>query len=165
MGGRKFYLGIGFRALVVANGLKEGDVFKFELIENKKNKPPVVNFSCNGNSRMPKEGEDDHARPYFISKLKSYCLRKTAPFLHLPIEFAKKNGLLCSGEMILRNGEDERLCIVELKNHKNKYIYIGRGWKDFCVANGLKEGDCFKFEIVDNIDEKLVVNFYVLKNP
>ncbi|KAI3683981.1 hypothetical protein L1987_84498 [Smallanthus sonchifolius] len=30
----------------VANCLTEGDAYKFELIENEKDKPPIVNFSC-----------------------------------------------------------------------------------------------------------------------
>ena len=46
MGERSFYLGCGLKDFCNANGLKVGDAYKFELIENEKDKPPVVNFSC-----------------------------------------------------------------------------------------------------------------------
>ncbi|KAJ9554175.1 hypothetical protein OSB04_018220 [Centaurea solstitialis] len=156
----RFYLGCGFRAFQVANELKEGDAYKFELIENKKNKPPVVHFSCK--SCIMKEEDDDQPRTYFVNKLKSSSMRKS--ILYLPIAFVNTNGLCNVKEMILRNGKDERSWIVEFKNYMNKYFYIGRGWNDFRVANGLKKGDHFKLEIVDNIEEKLVMNFYVLKD-
>lgn len=45
-GGNTLYVGGGFRAFWVENGLKEGDAFKFEIIENEKDKLPVANFSC-----------------------------------------------------------------------------------------------------------------------
>ncbi|KAJ9559380.1 hypothetical protein OSB04_013994 [Centaurea solstitialis] len=98
------------------------------------------------------EEEDDQQRPYFVGKLKSSSF--TLSILYLPMEFSKKNGLFYNGEIILNNGKDDRSWIVELKNHKDKYCYIGRGWKDFCVANGLEEGDRFKLQIIDSIGEK-----------
>ena len=60
--------------------------------------------------------------------------------------------------MILKNVRNEGSWTVELKSSKNKYCYIGRGWKEFYVANGLKDGDLFKFELVDN-GEKPTANF------
>ena len=66
-------------------------------------------------------------------------------------------------KMTLKNVEDERSWTVELENYKNRYYYIGQGWKDFRVANGLKEGDRFKFELV-NKGENPIVNFYFEKS-
>ncbi|XP_023735327.1 B3 domain-containing protein REM8 isoform X2 [Lactuca sativa] len=140
---RCFLLGCGLRAFLVANELKVGDALKFELIEKEKNKPPVVSFSC----LTPIE---EDGRRYLIGKLKSYN--------YLPQEFVTFNGLMNKKIMILKNAEDERLWTVELRNNKRGY-YIA--WKKFPVANGLKEGDCFKIEVVDN-GKKPIVNFNLL---
>nr|KAJ0217685.1 hypothetical protein LSAT_V11C300145810 [Lactuca sativa] len=160
---RCFLLGCGLRAFLVANELKVGDALKFELIEKEKNKPPVVSFSCTYflflffvfslSSLTPIE---EDGRRYLIGKLKSYNVRKS--YLYLPQEFVTFNGLMNKKIMILKNAEDERLWTVELRNNKRGY-YIA--WKKFPVANGLKEGDCFKIEVVDN-GKKPIVNFNLL---
>ncbi|KAI3826018.1 hypothetical protein L1987_00059 [Smallanthus sonchifolius] len=183
----RLYLGCGFRDFWVANGLTEGDAYKFELVENEKDKPPIVNFSYLGkkavknhiqleetgstikkvadSTRVEKEkvkvdstpsGTEDY--PYYIGKLKSYVLEQS--ILYLPNEFARKNGLFNKEEMNLKN-VDERSWTVEIKCNMNRYCYIrGLGWKDFCVAIGLKEGDLFKFELVSN-GEIPVANFFL----
>lgn len=56
---KSFYLGCGLKDFCNANGLKVGDAYKFELIENEKDKPPVVNFSCT----------------YFFGSLNIRCLK------------------------------------------------------------------------------------------
>ena len=66
--------------------------------------------------------------------------------------------------MVLKNVEDRsRSWPVELNNYKNKYYYIGRGWNDFRVKYGLKEGDHFKIKLV-NKGEKPIVNFHFQKS-
>ena len=40
----RLYIGIGLRAFLKDNGMKEGDEIKFELVEKEKDKPPIVNF-------------------------------------------------------------------------------------------------------------------------
>ncbi|KAJ0792506.1 putative transcription factor B3-Domain family [Helianthus annuus] len=52
--------------------------------------------------------------------------------------------------MILKN-DDERSWMVDIK-HGRKYCCLGQGWKGFCAANGLKEGDLIKLELVSNGD-------------
>ncbi|KAL7617063.1 B3 domain-containing protein REM17 [Lactuca sativa] len=169
-----FYLGGGLRSFLVANGMKEGDEFKFELLEKEKDKSPIANFlflkskqqikSHKEEKLSRKEGyilceEDGH--PYFMGEVKFCSIRKSVLFL--PIKFAKSNGLMNPRKMTLKNVEDERSWTVELENYKNRYYYIGQGWKDFRVANGLKKGDRFKFELVNN-GENPIVNFYFEKS-
>ncbi|KAI3696623.1 hypothetical protein L6452_29055 [Arctium lappa] len=165
------------REFRVKNHLKIGDTCMFELVQRGEalvfnfyniGKKPIKNYTRvkETNLTIKKATPSiSYNQPYFTSTLKSCSF--TSSILYLPNKFAKKNGLFKDGEIILRNGKDERswIWIVELKNQKNKYCYIGRGWKDFCVVNGLKERDCYKFQIVDKIGENLVVNFYALKNP
>uniref|UniRef100_A0A251VND9 Putative DNA-binding pseudobarrel domain-containing protein n=1 Tax=Helianthus annuus TaxID=4232 RepID=A0A251VND9_HELAN len=117
--GEKYYnFGYGFRDFWDANGLEVGDDYKFELVENEEDKPPI----------------------------------------YLASEFVRKNGLLNKEEMILKN-DDERSWMVDVK-HGRKYCYLGQGWKGFCAANGLKEGDLIKLELVSNGDIP-VAKFYI----
>lgn len=43
---KRLYLGYGLKDFLVSNGMKEGDAFKFELLEKKEDKPPIVSFMC-----------------------------------------------------------------------------------------------------------------------
>nr|GLL32795.1 B3 domain-containing protein REM17-like isoform X1 [Ipomoea trifida] len=86
----------------------------------------------------------DH--PYFVSTIKSYCLRKS--HLYLPLVFARSNGLVAEGkrEMILRD-DKERSWSVVLGREANHFS-LQHGWEAFQMANGLKEGDAYKFELI-----------------
>ncbi|KAL8263438.1 hypothetical protein R6Q59_024787 [Mikania micrantha] len=187
-GTNRFCLGYGLRDFWDANGFNEGDVYKFQLLHNHKNKPPVVNFtrSCplekqafatdkknrkirdrkqasGGISNVKVEStvsEIKDAWPYYIGELKSYNIAKS--MLYLPSEFARKNGLWKKKEMIVKNA-DERSWVAEIRNY-DKYCYVvfKRGqWNDFCEANRLKKGDVFKFLVVSN-GQIPVANFYLL---
>ncbi|PWA42587.1 DNA-binding pseudobarrel domain-containing protein [Artemisia annua] len=150
-GEKTFKLARGFKDFCVENGLKEGNVYKFEIVEDQKDNPPVMHVSLYEDLARGKKNY-----PYFISEVKSFVVEK---MLYLPKKFARKNGLFNKEEMILKNVRNEGSWTVELKSSKNnKYCYIGRGWKEFYVANGLKDGDLFKFELVDN-GEKPTANF------
>ncbi|KAJ0809699.1 putative transcription factor B3-Domain family [Helianthus annuus] len=147
--GEKYYnFGYGFRDFWDANGLEVGDDYKFELVENEEDKPPIVNFSLNVDS-VPSGKEDPSL--YYIGKVNTYSM-------YLASEFVRKNGLLNKEEMILKN-DDERSWMVDIK-HGRKYCYLGQGWKGFCAANGLKEGDLIKLELVSNGDIP-VAKFYI----
>nr|GMD21784.1 B3 domain-containing protein REM10-like [Ipomoea batatas] len=86
----------------------------------------------------------DH--PYFVSTIKSYCLRKS--HLYLPLVFARSNGLVAKGkrEMILID-DKERSWSVVLGREANHFS-LQHGWEAFQMANGLKEGDAYKFELI-----------------
>ncbi|KAL7617060.1 B3 domain-containing protein REM10 [Lactuca sativa] len=165
---KRLYLGYGLKDFLVSNGMKEGDAFKFELLEKKEDKPPIVSFMFLKSNPIKshkqakftqKEGSsmcEEDGRPYFVGELKPGSIKQS--ILYLPKKFAKSNGLMNHNKMTLRNVEDERSWTVEFKNHKNTYYYIGRGWKDFRVANGLKEGDRFKFELVNKGENPITLN-------
>ncbi|PWA58739.1 auxin response factor [Artemisia annua] len=139
-GEKTFKLARGFKDFCVKNGLQEGNVYKYEIVEDWKDNPPVMNVSLYEELAHGKKNY-----PYFD--------------VYLPKEFARKNGLFNKEEMILKNVRNEGSWTVELKSSKNnRYCYIRRGWKEFYVANGLKDGDHFKFELVNN-GEKPTANF------
>ncbi|KAI3512320.1 hypothetical protein L1887_19635 [Cichorium endivia] len=110
----EIYIGCGFKAFSVANRLKEGDTFKFALVEKEKNKPPVANFFC------PITFEEDDRR-CFMGEMKSILQQS---HLYLTQEFARLNGLINKKQVILKNTEDERLWTVDLKKYKNSLLSI-----------------------------------------
>ncbi|KAJ0613360.1 putative transcription factor B3-Domain family [Helianthus annuus] len=134
--GEKYYnFGCGFRDFWDENGLEVGDDYKFVLVQKEKGKPPIMNVSLNVDS-VPSGKEDPS---YYIGKVNTYSM-------YLPSKLARTNGLLNKEEMILKN-DDEMSWTMGIKRERNS-CYIGRGWKDFCAANGLKKGERIKLELV-----------------
>ncbi|XP_076951534.1 B3 domain-containing protein REM17-like [Bidens hawaiensis] len=97
--------------------------------------------------KIPKEKDtamlDHNNHPYFIDSLKSDCRYN----LYLPINFTRSSGLR-TRKMILRNGQSQMSWAVELNISSKGYSHIVRGWLEFSTANGLKEGDHFKLELI-----------------
>lgn len=66
---------------------------------------------------------------------------------HIPVQFAKLNGLNnrhC--QMILRD-QKQRSWPAEL-GYDRYHVYIRHGWREFRKANGLKEGDAFILKLI-----------------
>ncbi|KAI3683980.1 hypothetical protein L1987_84497 [Smallanthus sonchifolius] len=146
MGKSRLYLACGFRDFLVANGLTK-DLGK-KAVKN--------HIQLEETSSMIKKVADLTR----VEKEKGKPPIMKISCMYLPNEFARKNGLFNKEEMILKN-VDERSWTVEIKCNMTRYCYIsGQGWKDFCVAIGLKEGDLFKFELVSN-GEIHVANFFL----
>ncbi|KAI3512322.1 hypothetical protein L1887_19637 [Cichorium endivia] len=83
--------------------------------------------------------------------------------IYLPVDFSKANGFKI-GEMILRDDKG-RSWKAHLNRSKEKYFYLGLGLRPFLVANGMKEGDAFKFELVENErDKPPIINFSFLES-
>nr|GME00723.1 B3 domain-containing protein REM14-like isoform X1 [Ipomoea batatas] len=140
----------GWQAFQMAKGLKEGDAYKFELI--KAGKKPIAKFHLLGTtSSLSAEN------PHFVATIKPYCLRK--PQLYLPIEFAKSNGLVAKEkrEMILRDDKERSWPVV--LGRMGRHVALMRGWQAFQMAKGLKEGDAYKFELIQS-GKKPIAKFH-----
>ncbi|KAK2988435.1 hypothetical protein RJ640_001384 [Escallonia rubra] len=110
--------------------------------------------TCNQGKAINNSTPDCHLS-YFESTLTRYNI--TNSVLYLPNKFTRTNGL-SNGVMILRD-EKQRSWPVEMRD-AGSYVYIGHGWSDFCIANDLKEGDSFKFELFKK-GKKPIVKFTV----
>ncbi|CAI9117225.1 OLC1v1018574C1 [Oldenlandia corymbosa var. corymbosa] len=146
--------------LLTENGLKEGDTVKFELVEN--GKTPVVNILPCFTVVEPEETKDSPGHcPSFTSTIKPYSLSEIAN-LNLPLEFARSNELIEKDEMILMD-ERQRTWPVRLKL-RTTHFSITAGWKDFREANEIKEGDAYKFELIEkgNRRTKPVARFTIV---
>ncbi|KAK9079505.1 hypothetical protein SSX86_001177 [Deinandra increscens subsp. villosa] len=153
----------GSRDMLVANGLKEGDVFLLEVVDNgtlkiSKGKDTCINQSTKSplkseNTSKPMAPNQNH-HPYFVTTLKQYGPFKS---LYIPKKFALANGLISNGEMILKNMEKEGLWTAHLRTSLGNYFYVGHGWHGFCSAIGLVEGDTFRFELIHNGNKPVAI--------
>ncbi|WRX35316.1 B3 DNA binding domain - like 10 [Theobroma cacao] len=90
-----------------------------------------------------------HEHPYFVATLKPNNLKVSK--LNIPRKFARSNGLtdrFC--EMVLVD-QQGRSWIANLRHKKSDgQVYIGRGWRNLCIANNLKEEDSVLLELIGN---------------
>nr|GMD23348.1 B3 domain-containing protein REM17-like isoform X2 [Ipomoea batatas] len=150
-GGR--ILGDGWEKFAAENGLSVGDVVVFRQEGDTVFDVSVFEPSlCERDCPLPHGARDttstspaDH--PYFISTIKPYCLRKWS-HLHLPLGFARSNGLMAEEkrEMVLRDDKERSWPVV--LGRKDHHLSLRQGWQAFRMANGLKEGDAYKFELI-----------------
>ncbi|KAJ0260329.1 B3 domain-containing protein REM14 [Hirschfeldia incana] len=69
--------------------------------------------------------------------------------LTLPKSFVRANGLetSCGGEIVLMNEKSKSWPLV-LKQKLSGTTYVRRGWRRFCIANGLKTGGVYTFKLI-----------------
>ncbi|CAN6832687.1 unnamed protein product [Brassica oleracea] len=69
--------------------------------------------------------------------------------LNLPRSFVRANGLetRCGREIVLIN-EKGKSWTLALKQKLSGPTYIRRGWRSFCIANGLKTGGVYTFKLI-----------------
>ncbi|XP_076945487.1 B3 domain-containing protein REM14-like [Bidens hawaiensis] len=158
----------GWHNLIIANDLKAGDTCMFKLV--KSGEVPVFTFyklgkkPTNNNSQVKKETSSaiqkaTSSTRYYTSTLNPYSCERS--ILYLPAEFSISNGLR-TGETILRDDKG-RSWKVQLNKLGENRFYLGCGFRDFLFANGLREGDTYKFELVENKKDKPpVMNFSYL---
>ncbi|XP_060179547.1 B3 domain-containing protein REM10-like isoform X4 [Lycium barbarum] len=87
-----------------------------------------------------------NANSQFVSSIRAYSISR--PYFHLPLAFARSNGLMGRCEMILRD-EKRRSWSVQIGPVGPQFA-ITRGWRQFREANGVQLGDTYKFELIDN---------------
>ncbi|KAM3285602.1 putative B3 domain-containing protein REM15 isoform X1 [Capsicum chacoense] len=108
---------------------------------------------------FPNEESATHSsfgKSHFVYIVKPYCL--TRNYLYLPKRFAQANGLIDKKCGLVIRDERHRSWDLRLGTN-NAGLYIREGWREFCVDNDLKAGDCIKFEVVTN-GEKPILKFH-----
>ncbi|XP_060179535.1 B3 domain-containing protein REM10-like isoform X2 [Lycium barbarum] len=97
-------------------------------------------------------------RPHLFSTVKSHWISKFV--MHVPKLFARESGLI------------NRRCRIMIRDEQRSWefklyysasgTFIGGGWREFCAANSLKEGDRIMFEIFSK-GETPILKFYDLR--
>ncbi|KAL0774198.1 hypothetical protein Bca101_039349 [Brassica carinata] len=149
---------------VKRNGLKLGESFPLKSInEHDKAAPvdgeqtflqassswlpqPLGNIPKKKNSK--REAESSSLDPScFLANIWPSSLRYDS--LNLPRSFVRANGLetRCGREIVLIN-EKGKSWTLALKQKLSGPTYIRRGWRSFCIANGLKTGGVYTFKLI-----------------
>ncbi|MCD9646728.1 hypothetical protein HAX54_036882 [Datura stramonium] len=156
--GNVTHIGGGWRNFCVANCLKEGDRMMFEIVAN--GKKPMLMFREEPNPNILSSREAvpnvevvNTEMPHFSCTMKSYVLSKR--FLQVPNPFARLNGLSNRKCTIMIRDREQRSWKFSLYSC-GRHTCIGGGWREFCVANCLKEGDRVRFEIVSNGEKPIL---------
>ncbi|OIS97637.1 PREDICTED: B3 domain-containing protein REM17-like [Nicotiana attenuata] len=97
-------------------------------------------------------------RPHLISAVKPHWISRS--LMHVPKLFACKNGL-CNRKCTIVIRDEQRSWEFRLYSCGGS-TFIGGGWREFCAANFLKEGDRVMFEIFAKA-EKPILKFYDLR--
>eukprot|EP00257_Ricinus_communis_P014835 XP_015572609.1 B3 domain-containing protein REM8 isoform X1 [Ricinus communis] len=160
------YISYGWRAFSVANDLKQGDSFIFELIGNGK-RPVLKIHRLETNPKTEEEQTYNVAQAGSSStRLPQVAITVRASYikfsqLRIPINFARRHNLAreCSNATLM--DERGRSWLVSLKV-KYKDIYIGYKWSAFAAENCVREGDVYMLELIKG-GEKPVLRIYGLK--
>ncbi|CAL9233859.1 unnamed protein product [Arabidopsis halleri] len=154
-----FYISRGWRSFCDENGKKAGNVFVFKLVGNREN--PVLSFCSTESIKNNKENCMELER----KKKRLKCIDSTSPsqnrFVtlslthdnlrrgrqHLPLSFARDNGLDKPG-MITLIGKDGTKWEANFLREKTGMMCIGKGWKDFAVANAIEGSESLTLEAV-----------------
>ncbi|GLT47974.1 hypothetical protein SLA2020_216210 [Shorea laevis] len=83
---------------------------------------------------------------YFCLILRPYHFKRFR--LLVPTQFARSSGLSNRAREVMILDKQGRSWTVNLWRRKNGQVFISRGCKDLCIANGVKIGDSVKFELV-----------------
>ncbi|MCD7446390.1 hypothetical protein HAX54_005998 [Datura stramonium] len=157
----------GWGDFCIANNLKEGDYMMFEVVANGEKpiwkfheKPkPKIKTSDEAFSNVEVAKDMHLSLTHFICTIKPYCFSKHC--LCIPKKFAQENRLNDRNCMIIMRDEQRSWTLSVYTSGKN--TFIGRGWREFCTTNCLKEGDCLVFEIVSN-GETPIFRFHGLRH-
>ncbi|KAJ4916585.1 B3 domain-containing protein REM12 [Raphanus sativus] len=79
--------------------------------------------------------------------------------LMLPLDFTRVNGINKPGKMILLDKDGVKKQVVDLLEHNRNtgIMRIGKGWKEFCEAHGVKVGESFLLELIRAKEEVIPV--------
>ncbi|XP_023639412.1 B3 domain-containing protein REM12-like isoform X2 [Capsella rubella] len=184
----KMWLGKGWKKFALSNGLKSGDSFTLEaFLEN--GTPMLSLFSTQstsdgsqqrefckdsekgstsaepsrGNKNRNATNDSDERRDSSSSIQNRFVTLTLTPEdvrdckLILPSQFMKASGINKLGKITIL-GQHKMKCFAYLLS-KDGVVALGSGWKGFCEANGVKIGDSFTLEYIDEQDTSLVLKF------
>ncbi|XP_047268647.1 B3 domain-containing protein REM8-like [Capsicum annuum] len=163
------YIADGWRKFSADNCLKEGDRIMFEIVA--KGETQIWKFQVVSNAKKPMRKFQENAmekpkpnvmsshkdfpdvetakdmprgRPRFIYTITASCISKY--FLHVPRQFARENGLRDRKCIITIRDEQQRPWVFKLYTATGN-TFIAGGWRNFCAANFLMEGDRVMIEM------------------
>ncbi|KAM3379455.1 B3 domain-containing protein REM17-like [Capsicum galapagoense] len=171
------YIADGWRTFSADNCLKEGDriifeivakgetqIWKFQVVNNAKKlmrkfqenamEKPKPNVMSSHKDFPDVEPAKDmpRGRPRFIYTITPSCISKC--LLHVPILFARENGLRDRKYTVTIRDEQQRPWVFKLYTTAGS-TFIAGGWGKLCAANFLMEGDRVMIEMFSKGEEPI----------
>ncbi|CAA7033012.1 unnamed protein product [Microthlaspi erraticum] len=157
-----FYISRGWRKICEENGKKAGGFFMFKLVGN--GETPVLSFcsteSTNDGTRGDSNKKNNKEYCIELEKEKNRLSQNryvtltltdgtfTYGRLHLPSPFMRENGLDKPGVITLLGKDGAKWLVNRLQEQGTGRMSLGKGWKEFAIANGLKAGGSFTLESI-----------------
>ncbi|XP_013636296.1 PREDICTED: B3 domain-containing protein REM14-like [Brassica oleracea var. oleracea] len=113
-----------------------------------KNKLVAIQSSKKKMKNTKREAESSTLEPScYVANVTPSSLRYD--MLNIPKSFARANGIESrSGEIVLMNEKGTSWTLILKRKNSCGTMYITRGWRRFCGANGLKAGCFFTFKLI-----------------
>ncbi|KAF3575869.1 hypothetical protein DY000_02034349 [Brassica cretica] len=113
-----------------------------------KNKLVTIQSSKKKMKNTKREAESSTLEPScYVANVTPSSLRYD--MLNIPKSFARANGIESrSGEIVLMNEKGTSWTLILKRKNSCGTMYITRGWRRFCRANGLKAGCFFTFKLI-----------------
>ncbi|KAM3270690.1 B3 domain-containing protein REM17-like [Capsicum chacoense] len=171
------YIADGWRTFSADNCLKEGDriifeivakgetqIWKFQVVNNAKKtmrkfqenamEKPKPNVMSSHKDFPDVEPAKDmpRGRPRFTYTITPSCISKC--LLHVPILFARENGLRDRKYTVTIRDEQQRPWVFKLYTTAGS-TFIAGGWGKLCAANFLMEGDRVMIEMFSKGEEPI----------
>ncbi|ANM61347.1 transcriptional factor B3 family protein [Arabidopsis thaliana] len=187
--GRIVLTGKGWKEFAMANGLKSGELFTLEAILEKgtpmlslvntqstnyrsqqgecsrdsEKESSICAEPSRGNKKWKATNNRKERRDSSSAIQNRYVTLTLTPedvracTLILPSQFMKANGINKLGKKTLL-GQNRKKWFAYLLS-KSGFVALGSGWKGFCEANGVKTGESFNLEYIDEQDTTPVFKF------
>ncbi|KAF8103847.1 hypothetical protein N665_0183s0024 [Sinapis alba] len=89
-----------------------------------------------------------HSQHRFVRLTLTQNALKTS-VMHLPLSFTRMNGISKPRNIMLLGKDGVKKQVVDLlKNKSTGTMRIGKGWREFCDAHGIKVGESFMLELI-----------------
>ncbi|KAF2545924.1 hypothetical protein F2Q70_00023645 [Brassica cretica] len=115
---------------------------------------PVLQLCSSMYNRDSLRGSSSSSRSqerFLTLTLTTYSLRKSK--LCLPGKFVWLNGMENARKITLVDRYGVKRTTSLRTDNKYGAMRMGKGWRDFCEANGVKAGDSFKLELIEEEGE------------
>ncbi|CAH8339592.1 unnamed protein product [Eruca vesicaria subsp. sativa] len=140
----------GWRRFCRQNRRRDNDLLTFKLVQT--GTKPVIQLCSSMYNRDCLRGSSSRSQDRFLTlTLTPYSLRKFK--LCIPGKFVWLNGIENARKIILvdRYGV-KRATSLKPDNNYGK-MRMGKEWREFCEANGVKAGESFKVELIKGEEE------------
>ncbi|XP_024009100.1 B3 domain-containing protein REM17 isoform X2 [Eutrema salsugineum] len=151
----------GWRRFCAQNGMKQGH-YTFKLVQ--KSGPPVIRLcralhraktdqesslhhSCYVGSVTASRASSSYSQDQFVTLTLTPSVVNSYK-LYLPQGFTRLNGINKPGKITLLGEDGVKKVVDLLQNKRTGTMRIGKGWREFCDAHGVKIGESFVLELI-----------------